>query len=70
MMGTPPDRQAFCGVNAVDPLVIDVGVLGAQYVVDHAVAPTPTDVSSLHDLLAQFCVERAGLTLMTIRISA
>ena len=34
--------------------MINVGILGAQDIVDHAVAPTLAGVSSLHDLVAQF----------------
>ena len=50
--------------------MIDAGVLRAQYVVDHAVAPAPTGVGSLYDLLAQFNIERTGLAHMAVGVSA
>ena len=65
-----PDGQPFSGVDAVDPLVIDIRVLGAQNIVDHSVAPAPAGVRSLHDLLAQLSFQRTGLTLMTVAVSA
>ena len=37
---------------------------------NHAVTPTPACVRSLHDLLAQLHIERAGLALMAIGIAA
>jgi hypothetical protein len=47
-----PDQQPISGVDAVNPLVIDPGVLWTQNVVDHAVSPAPALVCGLHDLLA------------------
>lgn len=56
-----PDTQPFSGVDAVHPLVIDVWVLGAQNVVDHAVTPAPPSVGGLHDLLAQLFMQEYGV---------
>ena len=50
--------------------MINVGVLRAQNVVDHAIAPTPAGVGGLDDLVAQFHVEHTGLAHMAVAISA
>ena len=44
--------------------------LRAQYIVDHAVAPAPAGVGSLHDVLAQLHIERTGLAHMAVGVSA
>ena len=62
--------QVLGGVQPVNPFVVDARVLGAQYVVDHAVAPAPSLVGQFNDLLAQVCIEGAGLALMAVGISA
>jgi hypothetical protein len=51
-------------------LVIDVGILRAQNIVNHAVAPTPAGVRSLDDLVAQFHVERTGMAHMALGVTA
>lgn len=50
--------------------MVDVGVLRAQHVVDHAVAPAPAGVRGLDDLVAQFHVEGTGLAHMAVGVSA
>lgn len=50
--------------------MIDAGVLRAQYALDHAIAPSPAGVDGLDDMLAWCHVERNGLALMAIGISA
>ena len=65
-----PDGQALGGVQAVDPLVIDVGILRAQHVVDHAVTPAPAPVGHGNEFLAQLHVELAWRTFMALGISA
>ena len=62
--------QTLSRVDAVHPLVIDARKLGAQNVMNDAVAPAPALMGGLYDLLAQLDIERTGLTLMTIGISA
>ena len=64
------DRQAFCGVSAVDPLVIDAWKLGTQDIVDHAVTPTSAGMGGFNYFASQFHIENAGLALMAIGISA
>ena len=64
------DRQVFSGVQAVHPFVLDARELGAQNVVNHAVTPAPSGVGGLNDLVAQLHIERTGLALMAIGISA
>ena len=53
--------------------MIDAGVLRAQYALDHAIAPSPAGLDGLDgldDMLAWCHVERNGLALMAIGISA
>ena len=55
------DGQALSGLDPIHALVVDVGVLRAQNVVDHAIAPTSAGMGGLDDLLAQFHIERTGV---------
>ncbi len=48
--------MARLAVQPVNTLVVDAGVLGAQHVVDHAVAPAPSLMRGLHNALQQFLV--------------
>ena len=50
--------------------MIDVGVLGAQNVVNHAVAPAPTGVGGFNDFALQLYIERAGLAVMAVAVAA
>ena len=58
------------GIEAAYPLVINAGVLRAQYVVDHAVALAPAGGDSLYDVLAQLHIERIGLANMAEGVTA
>ena len=44
------DGQSLLAVEPVNTFVVDTGVLGAQCVVDHAVAPAPLLVRGLQNL--------------------
>ena len=56
-------------MDTVNPLVIDIGKLWTQDIVDHPVAPTPAGVSSFNDFAPQLHIECAGLALMAKGIS-
>lgn len=50
--------------------MVYVGVLRAQNVMDHAVAPAPAGVRGLDDAAAQVHIERTGLAHMAVAVSA
>ena len=65
-----PDSQALLAVQPVNTLVVDAGVLGAQHVVDHAVAPAPSLMRGLHNALQQFLVQGTGCAGVAVTVSA
>ena len=65
-----PDRHTLSGLDAVHTFVIDTRKLRAQNIVDHPVTPAPAGVGGLNDFAPQFHIERAGLAVMAIGISA
>ena len=64
------DRQTLSGVVAIHALVINVGVLRAQNVMDHSIAPAPAGVRGLDDLVAPFHIERTGRAHMAESVTA
>jgi hypothetical protein len=65
-----PDRQALSCIDPIHPLVVDIGVLRTQNVMDHAVASASALMRGLHYVLAQLHVERTGLEHMAVGVTA